>query len=148
MSSYCVYFTFMWPYIVTNFFLIKQTDSLIFPNLFFSRNSTCFGQFLCPSSGVFHCTFSTGICHAGLMTAFKQDQNVPSWSCLKAVIKLAWHIPVLHVQWKTPDDGQRNCPKHVEFLDKNKFGKISASVGFIKKKFVTMHGHMNVKYTQ
>ena len=50
-----------------------------------------------------------------------------------------------NVQWKTPDDGQRNCPKHVEFLDKNKFGKISASVGFIKKKFVTMHGHMNVK---
>ena len=25
-----------------------------------------------------------------------------------------------------------NCPKHVEFLDKNKFGKIIASVGFIK----------------
>ena len=50
------------------------------------------------------------------------------------------------VQWRT-DDGQRNCPKHVEFLDKNKFGKISASVGFIKKKFVTMHGHMNIKYS-
>jgi hypothetical protein len=33
----------------------------------------------------------------------------------------------------------------VEFLDKNKFGKISASVGFIKKKYVTKHGHMNVK---
>jgi len=41
---------------------------------------------------------------------------------------------VSNVQWKTPDDGQRNCPKHVEFRDKNKFGKISASVGFIKKK--------------
>jgi hypothetical protein len=54
-------------------------------------------------------------------------------------------IPVPNVQWKTPDDGQRNCPKHAEFLDKNKFGKIRASVGFIKKKFVTMHGHMNVK---
>jgi len=40
---------------------------------------------------------------------------------------------VPNVQWKTPDDGQRNCPKSVEFLDKNKFGKISASVGFIKK---------------
>ena len=38
-----------------------------------------------------------------------------------------------NVQWKTPDDGQRNCPKHVEFLDKIKFGKISASVVFIKK---------------
>jgi hypothetical protein len=52
---------------------------------------------------------------------------------------------VPNVQWRTPDDGQRNGPKHVEFLDKNKFGKISASVGFIKKKFVAMHGHMNIK---
>ena len=50
-----------------------------------------------------------------------------------------------NVQWKTPDDGQRNCPKHVEFLDKNKFLEISASVGFIKKKFVMMHGHVIVK---
>jgi hypothetical protein len=46
---------------------------------------------------------------------------------------------------KPPDDGQRNCPKHVEFLNKNQFGKIGASVGFIRKKFVTMPGHMNVK---
>jgi hypothetical protein len=41
---------------------------------------------------------------------------------------------VPNVQWKTPDDGQRKCPKHVEILDKNKFGKFSAPVGFIKKK--------------
>jgi hypothetical protein len=53
---------------------------------------------------------------------------------------------VPNVQWRNPDDGQRNYPKHVEFLDKNKFVKISASAGFIKKKFVTMHGHMNVKF--
>jgi len=59
-----------------------------------------------------------------------------SWTCLKAVIKIAWHIPVPNVQWRTLDDGQRNYPKpeYVEFLDTNKFGKISASVGFIKKK--------------
>jgi hypothetical protein len=31
------------------------------------------------------------------------------------------HIPLLCVQWKTPDGGQRNCPKHVEFYSKNKF---------------------------
>jgi len=68
-----------------------------------------------------------------------------SWSCLKAVVKSAWHIPVPNVQWKTPDDVQRNCPKHVEFLDKKYWG-FSASVGFIKKNFVTMHGHMNVKF--
>ena len=23
---------------------------------------------------------------------------------------------------KIPDDGQRNCPKHIEFYSKNKFG--------------------------
>jgi len=39
-------------------------------------NSTCFGQFLCPSSGVFHCTHNSGICHTGLLTACEQDQNL------------------------------------------------------------------------
>ena len=32
---------------------------------------------------------------------------------------------------KTPDDGQRNCPKHVEFYFKNKFEKLVNLVGFI-----------------
>ena len=32
---------------------------------------------------------------------------------------------------KTPDDGQRNCPKHVEFYSKNKFEKLVHLVGFI-----------------
>ena len=34
---------------------------------------------------------------------------------------------------KTPDDGQRNCPKHVEFYSKNKFEKFVRLVGFIIK---------------
>jgi len=45
----------------------------------------------------------------------QQNQDVPSWSCSQAVSKSVWHIPLLCVQWKTPDDGQRNCPKHVDF---------------------------------
>jgi len=32
---------------------------------------------------------------------------------------------------KTPDDGQKNCPKHVEFYSKNKFEKLVHLVGFI-----------------
>ena len=35
-------------------------------------------------------------------------------------------VQLLCVQWKTPDDGQRNCPKHVEFHSKKK--KIEKSV--------------------
>jgi len=46
-------------------------------------------------------------------------RNVPSWSCS------------LCVQCKTPDDGQRNCPKRVEFYSKNKSEKLVHLVGFI-----------------
>jgi len=62
-----------------------------------------------------------------------QDQDRMSCSCSQAVSKPVWHIPVLCVHWKTPDDGQRNCPKHVEFYSKNKFEKISASSWFYYK---------------
>jgi hypothetical protein len=55
-------------------------------------------------------------------------------------------VPVLNAQWITPDDGQRNCPKHVECRTRINL-EISASC-FIVKKFITMHGHMNVKLVQ
>ena len=62
-----------------NKFLFNKTNRRAnFPNLFLSRNSTRFGQFLCPSSEVFHCTFGTGICQLSSTTR----------SCLKAVINL------------------------------------------------------------
>jgi len=32
---------------------------------------------------------------------------------------------------RSPDDGQRNRPKHVEFYSKNKFEKLVHLVGFI-----------------
>jgi len=100
------------------FLIIKPTRCTNFSNLFLDWNSTCFGQFLCPSSGVFHCAHSNGICHTGLLAACEQEHFV-------------WHIPLLCVQWKTPDNGQRNCPKHVEFQSKNKFEKLVHLVGFI-----------------
>jgi len=42
-----------------------------------------------------------------------------------------WLIPLLYVQWKTPDDVHRNSPKYVEFYSKNKFEKLVQLVGFI-----------------
>jgi hypothetical protein len=41
---------------------------------------------------------------------------------------------VPNVQWKTPDDGQRDCLKHVAFLDKNKFGKLVRLLVLLKIK--------------
>ena len=61
-----------------------------------------------------------------LASEHDKDRNL-SWSCSQAL----WHIPLLCAQWKTPDDGQRNCPKHVEFYYKNKFEKLVHLVGFI-----------------
>jgi hypothetical protein len=90
------------------FLIIKPTGCTHFSNLFLEWNSTCFGQFLCPP--------------------------VPSWSCSQAVSKPVWHISLLCVQWKTPDGGQRNCPKHVDFHSKNKFEKLVHLVGFIIRK--------------
>jgi len=63
-------------------------------------------------------------------------RTVPlSWSCSQAVSKPVWHIQLLCVQWTTPDNGQRNCPKHVEFYSKNKFEKLVRLVGFIIRNF-------------
>ena len=66
---------------------------------------------------------------------------VPSWSCSQVVCKTVWHISLLCVQWKTPDDGQRNCSKHVEFHFKNKFEKLVHLVGFIIRK--ERNGYLN-----
>jgi len=105
-----------------SFLIIKPTGCISFSNLFLKWNSKCSGQFLCPSSGGFQCTHC------------EQDQDgssVPFWSCSQAVSKSVWHIPLLCVQWKIPDDGQRNGPKHLEFHSKNKFEKMVHLVGFI-----------------
>jgi hypothetical protein len=78
--------TFTWPrYDVhvtahrDKFLIIKPTRCTNFSNLFLIWNLTCFGQFLCPSSGVFHCTHSNGICHTGLLTACDIFRTCPVW---------------------------------------------------------------------
>ena len=72
----------------------------------------------------FHCAYSNGrpIRHTGLLT---------------------YTIAVCTV--KTPDDGQRNCLKYVEFPSRIKFSEICASSWFYYKKFVAMHGHVDGK---
>jgi hypothetical protein len=115
------------------YLIIKPTSFTNFSNLFLKWNSTYFGQFLCPSSGVSRCTHSNSICHNILLTACEQDQdgNPPSWSCSQAVSKPVWHITSLSEQWNTSDDGHRKCPKHVEFYFKINFEKLVHLFGFI-----------------
>jgi len=58
------------------------------------------------------------------------------WNCPDPARKLSanlydMYVPLLCVQWKTPDDGQRNYPKRVDFYSKNKFEKLVHLVCFI-----------------
>ena len=107
------------------FLTIKPTRCTNFSNLFLQWNSTCFGQFLWPSSGVFHCTHSR-------VRLFDPDPAPKLSGNL-------YDIPLLCVQWKTPHDGQRNCPKHVEFPSKNKFEKLVYLVAVIVGKAAALY---------
>ena len=64
--------------------LIKKNQlNALISQIYSWNETTCFGQFLCPSSRVFHCTHSNGKCHTGLLTACEQDQDgtaVYSWN--------------------------------------------------------------------
>jgi len=117
---------------------LQQTRCNVSWFIYFYRRSTCFRRFLRPSSGARNCTYIFRYCQtilliatimdemerssiSGLLTAFEQDQDgtsVSSWSCSQAVSKHVWHIPLMWLQWKTPDGGQRNCLKHAEFHSK------------------------------
>ena len=87
-----------------------------------------------------HCTHSNGVCHIGLLTACEQDQDEISVLILLASC-MTYTIAVCTVK-KTPDDGQRNCPKHVEFYSKNKLEKLVHLVGFIiRMKHIAQRNH-------
>jgi hypothetical protein len=55
---------------------------------------------------------------------------VASESCSQAVCTV-----------KNPDDGQRNCPKHVDLHSKNKFQKLLRLFGIITKIFLDARLH-------
>jgi len=114
---------FRWPCIVI-ILIIKSTRYIISRIYFWNKI-----LHVSDSSSFHHLEFFT--VHIAMVyviqLASRIRTEVPSWSCSQAV----WHIPLLCVQWKTPDDGQRIYPKHVEFYYKNKFKKLVHLVGFI-----------------
>ena len=107
-----------------------------------SWNSTCFGEFFCPSSEV----YSLYTQQKYMSYRFVDRTAFPSWSCSKAVHKPVWHIPLLSVQWINSlwwtDEVSETCRVSWQ----NKFVKLVHLVGFITKKFVMMHGHMDGKF--
>jgi hypothetical protein len=130
-------------YFCLNFLTIKPTRCTNFSNLFWKWNSTCFGQFLCPYQQLFtvHSTMAyvTQVLRQSLSSFIlillleSCLQTCMTYTIVECTVNNCWY-------------GQRNCPKHVEFQFQNKFEKLVHLVGFIIRKFVTMHGHANVKF--
>jgi hypothetical protein len=73
-------------------FLYNKTNHMHqFPKFTLAWNSACFGQFLCPSSGVYS-LYTQQWC-----MSYRFVDSL--CSCSKAVCKPVWHIPVPSVQW-------------------------------------------------
>ena len=70
----------------------------------------------------------------------------PFLSCSKAIYKPVWHIPLLSVQWINSWWWTEQLSETCRVSWQNRFVKLVHLVGFITKKFVTMHGNMNVKF--
>ena len=100
------------------FLIIKPTRCTSFSNLCSEWNSTCCGQFPCPSSGVFHCTHSNGICHTGLLTACDKDQNGTPWSSILILPK----IPTVYTNFRPPAvyTGSRQSASNTSLRESNK----------------------------
>ena len=102
--------------------------------------STCFGQFLCPSSGVFHCTHNNGICHTGLLTDCEQDQDgTPSWSCSQAVWRTIVVCTMKNSWWWT-EELSETCrvlfQETCRVLFQKEIEKLVHLVGFIVRIFL------------
>ena len=109
----------------------KPTRYANFSNLFLEWNSTCFGQLLCPSSGVFSLYTQQWYMSYRFADSLRagSGRNCSSVLILLASCQHIYHCCVYSE--KTPDDGQRNCPKHTEFHSKNKFEKLVHLVGLL-----------------
>jgi hypothetical protein len=90
-------------------FLLNKTNRCTKFQIYWYYNSTCFGQSFCPSSGVLavHRRWYS-LCSFG------------DWMLPSAVALGSTQPPKLHKLYqcrctaRTPDDGQKDCPKHAE----------------------------------
>ena len=81
------------------FHTIKPTRCTNFSNLLLEWNSTCYGQFLSPSSGVFHCIHSNGICHTGLETACEQEHLLLLTRCRQTCMPYTIAVCTVENSW-------------------------------------------------
>jgi hypothetical protein len=112
-------------------FLVNKTNRCTEFQFYWYYDSTCSGQSFCPSKGV--------LSRTSALVQFKHfgDRVLPA-AGKHSVTKLRklYHADVRH---RTPDDGQKACPKYVVVIPIKL--ELSASVGFYSQgMMITMFG--------
>ena len=108
---------------IWNFCLTKRNVSIVKPIRctifeFIEYHSTCFGRSFCPSPGVQDCTHSNRYMSYRLADCLLSKQSANLYDIYLMLCVQSW----------TPDDGQKDRPKHVEWYSIN--SKIVHLVGF------------------
>jgi hypothetical protein len=148
-------FTFVWPCIVTNFFIIKPTKRTNFPNVFWHETLHVSGSSSVHHQEFIHCTLGTGVCHNTFVDSFRAG---PGWNCQfqpgparELSTNLLWHIPVPSVQpvpswscsktiykpvmtYTSAECTVNELPMMDSGTARNKFVKLVHLIGFIIKK--------------
>ena len=110
--------------------IVKPTRCTIFK--FIEYHSTCFGRSFCPSSGVEDCTHNIRCMPYSLVDCLLAGTRWNSEFHLVPASKQSTNLYdiylMLYVQSFTPDYGQKDRPKHVEWYSIN--SKIVHLVGF------------------
>ena len=139
----------MWPCIVTNFFIIRPTRCTNFTNLFWHEILTYFRQLVCPSSGVYSLYIQQWYTTYRFVYSCRAG---PGWNCTSILVLLESCLQTC-MTYTIAECTVNKLLIWTEELSEtrrvscqNKFVKLVHLVGFIIKKFVTMHGHMNVNY--
>jgi len=101
--------------VITNY---SQQDATFLEFIYFYRRSTCFRQFLRPSSQAHNCTYSFRYCQPILLLAATVDEmaHIAISSTVAASSSIGWQYLKLYVQLCARDDGRRNRLKHVQRL--------------------------------
>jgi len=129
-------------------FLIKRPTSCTnFANLFWHGTLHVFGRFLCPSSGVHSLYTQQWYMSYRFVDSLRAGSGSLILILLVSCLKICMTYTIAECTVNELLVMDRGSPKHVEFQTKNKFAKLVHLFGLIIKKFVTMHGHMNVKKT-
>jgi hypothetical protein len=130
--------------VLGHFLIIKPTICTDFSNVYLEWNSTCFGQFLCPSSKVFYCTHGNGMSYR-----FADNLRVGlGWNILILLVSCQYtcmtYIAVCTVKnfWWWTEELSETCRVSFQVYIR----EISAYSWFHYKKFNTMHGHRKVKF--